>query len=126
LQALGWLDASGLPHLPDDLQAHLGQLTPAGLLRELSQTLADRAGYLPIERAGLALWKELYPNTLPPTLDAWIDQAFGEAIDQGTIEVEAWAPGQPRHGRGLYGDRERKLVRWTIHDDFTLPAGKDL
>jgi len=126
LQALGWLDAEGMPDLPDDLQAHLGQLAPAGLLRELSQTLADRAGYVPIERAGLALWKELYPTTSPTTLDAWIDLTFGDAIAQGTIEVDAWAPGQPRHGRGLYGDRERKLVRWTIHDDFTLPSGKDL
>jgi hypothetical protein len=34
--------------------------------------------------------------------------------------VEAWGPGQPRHGRGFLGDRERKLVRWTIHDDFSL------
>jgi hypothetical protein len=36
--------------------------------------------------------------------------------------VHEWAPGQPRHGRGLFGDRDRKLVRWTVHDDF-VPSG---
>ena len=37
----------------------------------------------------------------------------GSDQTRGTIEVQEWAPGQPRHGRGLHGARDRKLVRWT-------------
>lgn len=123
LHVLDWLDAGGRPSLPPGLHASLLPETPAAVLRRVSNEDADARGFVPIERAGRRLWTTLNSQEAPRNLAAWIDRVFGEAIARGAIEVHAWAPGQPRHGRGLHGDRDRKLVRWTIHDDFTLSGG---
>ena len=70
----------------------------------------------------LALWRVLYPGRAAVALDAWADRVVGDGISRGHIEVHAWAPGQPRHGRGHGGDRDKKLVNWTVHDDFLPPT----
>lgn len=118
LHAVGWLDSNGRPNLPDDLAQSLGLETPAAILRRVSTELADAAGFVPLEKAALRLWQGLNGKGRPMDLASWVDLIIGGAIERGSIEVHAWAPGQPRHGRGLFGDRERKLVCWTIHDDF--------
>jgi len=123
LRALDWLDADGSPTLPVDLRAQLLPEEPAALLRRLSAEEADARGFVPLDRAGRRLWASLNGHDGPADLGAWTDTVFSAAIARGTIEVHDWAPGQPRHGRGLLGDRDRKLVRWTIHDDFELPGG---
>lgn len=120
LHAVGWLDNNGNPKLPDELAQSLGLETPAAILRRVSAELADTAGFVPLEKVALRLWQGLNGKGRPMDLAGWLDQVFGSAIERGSIEVHAWAPGQPRHGRGLLGDRERKLVCWTVHDDFTI------
>lgn len=122
LHAIGWLDGKGLPTLPADLQRSLLPESPAALLRRVTFDEGDAGGFVPLDRAARRLWALAYEQPAPRELGAWIDRIFGLAIERGTIEVHAWAPGQPRHGRGLHGDRDRKLVRWTIHDDFVLPG----
>jgi hypothetical protein len=118
LYAMGWLSDSGSLRLPDKLAATLRIASPAALLRRISNEAQDTAGFVPIAKVAERLWSSLRGNGTPRDLAAWMDATFGDAIELGAIEIHAWAPGQPRHGRGLYGDRERKLVRWTIHDDF--------
>lgn len=123
LHALGWLDAAGRPALPADLRTALLEDAPSELLRRVSFAEADPRGFVALERAARRLWTALHGDGAPSDLAGWSDTVFGTAIARGTIEVHEWAPGQPRHGRGLLGDRDRKLVRWTIHDDFELPGG---
>jgi hypothetical protein len=120
LYTLGWLDAAGQVRLPDPLMASLRTEAAAGILRRITEEERDGRGFVPISRAARRLWAEVHGAEPPRSVDAWVDQVFGAAIASGAIEVDAWLPGQPRHGRGLFGDRDRKLVRWTIHDDFTL------
>jgi hypothetical protein len=123
LHTLGWLDSEGAVRLPDHLAESLALETPAMVLRRITAKEADFAGFVPIAKVAGRLWEELRGEPTPPQIAAWMDRVFGDAIDRGTIEVQEWAPGQPRHGRGLGGDRDRKLVCWTIHDDFALPEG---
>jgi hypothetical protein len=64
--------------------------------------------------------RRIYPSRSPEIDDfaAWMDTVMQAAMDRGAIEILAAEPGQSRHGRGLFGDRQRKLVKWVIHDDF--------
>lgn len=123
LHALGWLSRDGNPALPADLGANLLPASPAELLRRFSREEADGRGFVALERVARRLWSAVHGRPAPPDVSAWADAVLVGAMAAGTIEVHAWAPGQPRHGRGLRGDRDRKLVRWTIHDDFDLPGG---
>lgn len=127
LASVGWLDSDGRPRVPEALCAGLTLATPAAALRELSAEHADPSGFVSIEAVARGLWIRMHGRVTPGLLARWTDAVFGPAIASGAIEIHAWAPGQPRHGRGLFGDRDRKLARWTIHDDFTLsPAATTL
>jgi hypothetical protein len=121
LHALDWLAADGLPSLPAALKEGLLPITPAEVLRQISADVEDRHGFVALEPAARRLCSALYGRQ-NGDLAAWMDREIGAAIHSGRIEVHEWASGQPRHGRGLFGDRNRKLVRWTVHDNF-LPAG---
>lgn len=129
LHALGWLDDGGRPRLPDELAASLAIESPAATLRRITHEEEDAGGFVPVdkvsERLRAAVCSEPGPSRATGNGDqlaTWTDRTIGGAIETGAIEVHAWAPGQPRHGRGLYGDRDRKLVRWTVHDDLRIPA----
>ncbi len=122
LAAIGWLDEAGRPTIPDHLTASLGLETPAAVLRKIAAEEQDARGFVPIARVAERLHCALNGNGQNCDLGAWTDGVIGGAIEAGTIEVHAWAPGQPRHGRGLYGDRDRKLVRWTVHNDLQLTS----
>lgn len=37
-------------------------------------------------------------------------------MDQGLIRLEAWDYGQSRHGRGLFGDPMKQLVKFWVHE----------
>ena len=122
LHAMGWLDHAGRPRLPDDLAASLGLESPAAALRRIAAEEQDAGGFVPVARVAERLRSAVGNNGRSDDLAAWTDAVIGGAVEAGTIEVHAWAPGLPRHGRGLYGDRDRKLVRWTVHDDLRLTA----
>jgi hypothetical protein len=124
LHAIGWLDAAGMPTLPQGLGTGVLRDSPAELLRRVCEAAADVRGFVAVERAARGLWAATHGKDVPTNLAAWADEVFGGAIERGTIEVHDWAPGQPRHGRGLRGERDRKLVQWTIHDDFELDGGR--
>ena len=128
LDSMGWLTGDGRLRLPDDLAGdpHLATLLPPGdaparWLREATSALADVRGFAPVEAVLRALAGRAGG---PDPSDAarfrdWADVLLGQAIEAGAIEVQAAEPGQARHGRGLLGDRQRRLVRWQVHDDFS-------
>ncbi len=120
LHALGWLNQEGKPALPDHLVETLALESPASMLLRITYETADGSGFVPFNQMLRRFWSAWYGTKPNGSLGSWGDRIFQQAFDSGSIEVDAWGPGQPRHGRGFMGDRERKLVRWTIHDDFTL------
>ncbi|HQZ64340.1 MAG TPA: hypothetical protein PLY87_04655 [Planctomycetaceae bacterium] len=121
LHAMNWLSGDGVTSLPAELAAHVGGQSPADTLRRIGVELGDAAGFVAVEPAMRELWHSLHGNRVPGDLAAWQDVVISNAIDSGAIEVHQWAPGQPRHGRGFLGDRNRKLVKWSIHDNFVTP-----
>ena len=121
LHAMKWLSNDGSPCLPGDLAAHLGASSPASVLKQVTEQHADAAGFVPVELVMRELWRLLHRDLKSNNLARWLDLVVSNAIENGAIEVHDWAPGQPRHGRGFLGDRDRKLVRWTIHNNFAVP-----
>ena len=121
LRALNWLSSNGTISLPPELAAHVGGQTPAATLRRIGTELGDAAGFVAVEPAMRELWCSLHGSRVLSDLAAWQDVVISRAIDSGAIEVHQWAPGQPRHGRGFLGDRNRKLVKWSVHDNFVIP-----
>jgi hypothetical protein len=94
---------------------------PARWLREATAALANVRGFAPVEAVLRALAGRAGG---PDPADAarfrdWADALLGQAIEAGALEVQAAEPGQARHGRGLLGDRQCRLVRWHVHDDFS-------
>lgn len=125
LHSLGWLTKEGRLSLPDRLAETLSIESPASILRRITKEAADRAGFVAFHQVLHRFWSAWHGSKPNGTIGSWGDRIFQQAFDSGSIEVEAWLPGQPRHGRGFLGDRERKLVRWIIHDDFTLTQTND-
>lgn len=126
LDSLGWLHSTGLLRLPERLadrpycRALAPRLhTPAALLRQITRELADFNGYCALEPAmrRLAEGTGLAADDAP-AFHRWSDLLLETAVRQGAIELLDAQPGQARHGRGLFGDLQRKLVRWQIHDEF--------
>lgn len=123
LDFLGWLSDEGVPDIPDQVLADAGLVgehetstDPTSILRDYTAREADLRGFVPIEFALRRIYKRDAADI--DDFSAWMDTVMQAAIDRGSIEILAAEPGQSRHGRGLSGDRQRKLVRWVIHDDF--------
>jgi len=124
---LGWLVEDGNLKIPTEVMEKAGlvddptgPINASGLLREITGREADLRGFVPVEKALRSLHKQLYPDreTDAEAFAAWMDALMSRAMDKGAIEILALEPGQARHGRGLFGDRQRKLARWVIHEDF--------
>lgn len=123
LDFLGWLSDGGIPEIPNQVLADAGlvvehetSMDPSCVLQEYTAREADLRGFVPIEFALRSIYKPSTPDI--EEFAAWMDAVMQAAIDRGAIEILAAEPGQSRHGRGLFGDRQRKLVKWVIHDDF--------
>lgn len=118
-EALGWLSADGALRLPAELRAELsGQSSAADVLSRISLANADVRGFVAVE----PVLRELLSAFGTPLTDEdfarWMDGLVQASKSTGAIEILAAEPGQARHGRGLFGDPARKLVRWVIHDEF--------
>jgi hypothetical protein len=125
LDSLGWLSQQGRLSLPegmcrDGLLAALlpPRPAPADLLRRLTADQADLRGFVPAERVLRDLLEQTETLIAEPQFNRWMDELVRCSLERGAIEVEAAEPGQSRHGRGLFGDRRRQLVRWRVHDGF--------
>ncbi len=45
------------------------------------------------------------------SIGKWIDHYFMEGINMGKFKLVDWEQGQPRHGRGLLGDKRKQLIK---------------
>jgi hypothetical protein len=129
LDSLGWLGSSGRLSLPASL-AHKPFLrtlagskpSAASLLDQLTAALSDHRGVFPLEPVMLRFAKalDLFPHSVAQdsAFIAWTDRLLSESFRAGAIELFSTEPGQPRHGRGLFGDAQQKLLRWRVHEGF--------
>jgi hypothetical protein len=119
IESVGWLSRSGALALPSELLADLtGTATPAQALADLTSSHADVRGFVaaePVLRELLATFG-VSPND--EVFARWVDVLVDEALKRGAIELLAAEAGQARHGRGLFADPTRKLVRWVVHREF--------
>ena len=129
LDSLGWLNANGSLSLPPSAaqEPYLKELegdglSPTILLDQLTGVFSDHRGVFPLEPVMLRLAHESgmfpAPAANDSTFIAWTDRLLGEAIRTGVVELLSSEPGQPRHGRGLFGDAQQKLLRWRVHPGF--------
>ena len=124
---LGWLVNEGDLQIPSSVLNTTGlennpreSITASALLRDITERQADLRGFFPVERVLRELHGKTHPdpNTHFEDFALWMDTLMSSATEKGAIEILAAEPGQARHGRGLFGDRQRKLVKWMVHDDF--------
>lgn len=121
LLALGWLNNAGDLKLPSSVSVLGLQEDPVVLLQVLTRDTSDVLGFVSVHAMAIALSQRLNLSLQAP--DIWFDQVLYRAIQKGSIEIQAWAPGQPRHGRGYLGEKKKQLVKWIIHSDFEIPKG---
>ena len=131
LDSLDWLDASGRLRLPAALAQEpllsslVGSLPSATLLlNQLTTEIGDHRDVFPLEPVMLRFARALgvfsHPAANDPAFIAWTDRLLSESFRVGAIELFAAEPGQPRHGRGLFGDAQQKLLRWRVHEGFDV------
>lgn len=119
LESVGWLSRTGELTLPNELLADLtGTVTPAQALTEISSGHADVRGFVAVEPALRALLATFGVSPTDEAFARWMDALVDEAARRGALELLAAEPGQARHGRGLFADPTRKLVRWVVHGEF--------
>lgn len=122
LEAVGWLGPQGALQLPAALQADLvGEISPADVLADLSARRADIGGYVAVEPTLRELLSTFGVRLGDEDFGQWMDLLVESAVSVGALEILGAEPGQARHGRGLFGDPTRKLVRWVVHPEFDGP-----
>jgi len=129
LDSLGWLDATGRLRLPSEI-AHEPFLTSlvgpkpsaTALLNQATAAFGDHRSAFPLEAVMLRFAHDsgVFPSPVAndSAFIAWTDRLLSEAFRTGVIELFSAEPGQPRHGRGLFGDSAQKLLRWRVHPGF--------
>jgi hypothetical protein len=119
LESVGWLSRTGALALPSELLADLtGTATPAQALTDLTSGHADVRGFVAVEPVLRELLATFGVSPGEEAFARWMDVLVGEASKRGALELLAAEPGQARHGRGLFADPTKKLVRWVVHREF--------
>lgn len=80
------------------------------ILKDLIQKYGDTRGYFPVEIVGENLKQHIAPDGAE-SISKWIDSYFMEGIKNGKFKLVDTEQGQPRHGRGLLGDKEKQLIK---------------
>jgi len=80
------------------------------VLKKLIQEHKDYKGYFPIAIVGERLKRMIDPDS-KESVDSWIDKYFISGFNLGKFKLSSYEQGQPRHGRGLLGKKERQLIK---------------
>lgn len=119
LETVGWLGPDGSLRLPASAQEDLlGEMSAANALTDITARRADVRGLVAAEPTLRELLATFSVRPSDDVFPVWMDQLVESATSTGALEVLTAEPGQARHGRGLFGDPTRKLVRWVVHEDF--------
>ena len=87
-----------------------GSKRDTDILKDLILKYGDIRGYFPIEIVGEDLKRHIAPDVTESN-PRWIDHYFMEGIKNGKFKLVGSEQGQPRHGRGLLGDKEKQLIK---------------
>lgn len=87
-----------------------GFMKDTDILRSLIPEYADIRGYFPVEKVGEILKEKIDPEA-KGSIGKWIDHYFIEGTESGKFKITGSEQGQPRHGRGLLGDKEKQLIK---------------
>ncbi|PGD70270.1 hypothetical protein [Bacillus wiedmannii] len=87
-----------------------GCMKDTDILKELILEYGDLRGYFPVEEVGVVLKSHIAPEH-KESVPKWIDHYFMEGIESGKFKLIDSEQGQPRHGRGLLGDKEKQLIK---------------
>ncbi|WP_441256799.1 hypothetical protein AB7Z32_40120 [Bradyrhizobium sp. 482_C4_N1_1] len=119
LETVGWITSQGALQLPVSLVADLtGQVTAANALTEITNRHADIRGLVAAELVLRELLATFGASPSGEDFSRWMDLLLETSVSTGALEILSAEPGQSRHGRGLFGDPSRKLVRWVVHPEF--------
>lgn len=119
LESVGWMSRTGVLALPNELLADLtGTATPAQALTDLTSGHADVRGFVAAEPVLRELLATFGVHPGDEAFARWMDALVEEGSKRGALELLAVEPGQARHGRGLFADPTKKLVRWVVHNEF--------
>jgi hypothetical protein len=129
LDTIGWIDPAGRLQLPAALApepffSSLAGSKPSAtaLFDQATAAFADHRGVFPLEPVMLQFAHALgvfeHPVASDSAFIAWTDRLLSESFRVGALELFSAEPGQPRHGRGLFGDASQKLLRWRVHHGF--------
>lgn len=119
LETVGWLSPLGVVQLPSTHHADLvGMVSAAESLSDISARRADVRGFVPAAPVLRELLATFGASPTEERFSRWMDQLLDSAVSTGALEILSAEPGQARHGRGLFGDPARKLVRWVVHPGF--------
>ena len=129
LDSLGWLDANARLRLPASLaqEPAVSSLEgskpcPTSLLDHSIAAFGDHRGVFPLEPVMLRFADALgvfpHADAKDSAFVAWTDRLLSKSFRVGAIELFSSEPGQARHGRGLFGDAQQKLLRWRVHPGF--------
>lgn len=80
------------------------------ILKSLISKYADMRGYFPVSIVGELLKDKVEPFS-DNSKDKWIDNYFMNGIKKGKFRIIGSEQGQPRHGRGLLGEKEQQLIK---------------
>jgi hypothetical protein len=119
LETVGWLSPLGVVQLPSAVHSDLvGHLSAAEALSDISVRRADVRGFVAAEVVLRELLATFGASPTDEEFTRWMDELLDSAVSTGSLEILSAEPGQARHGRGLFGDSARKLVRWVVHQEF--------
>lgn len=119
IESVGWLSRTGALALPSEFLADVtGTATPAQALTDLTSGHADVRGFVAAEPVLRELLATFGVSPGDEAFARWMDALVDEASKRGALELLAVEPGQARHGRGLFADPTKKLVRWVVHSEF--------
>jgi len=80
------------------------------ILKELILEHMDERGYFPVSIVGKSL-KEKLDIISESSVNRWIDRYFMTGITEKKFRLVGSEQGQPRHGRGLFGDKDQQLIK---------------
>lgn len=85
-------------------------LNDVDILKDLIKDYQDIRGLFPVEHVGEVLKSRIAPE-INGDIGKWIDRYFLEGVEKGKFKIVDYEQGQPRHGRGLLGDKKKQLIK---------------
>lgn len=87
--------------------------SPLSILKSLAGEIRDEGGFVIVSRLARS-WASRNGVSSQKAQEAF-DQFMREQIYEGTVRIAARHEGQPRHGRGLFGEERMRKIKLEFH-----------